>query len=128
MNNTSPQVTQRLMGKIATLERRADHLQRQLNDWQSSSGARAFADAELSALESAMVCMRLQYIETERLEHPLQSLRDLIACLDKREQTHDEELTQLLERASVAVVEYDSGKTEQEGKSDERNKGLRTTG
>lgn len=128
---TEPRVTQQMLGKIATLERRADHLQRQLDNWQSSSGAREFAAAERSALEAAIVCMRLHYTEVEGLEHPLQALRELIACLEKRGKL-DANLTRLLERASLAVTEYDAtAKAGQEGKShDDSNsgKGLRTLG
>ena len=131
MSNTPPHVTQQLLGKVATLERRADHLQRQLDDWQSSSGARTFVAAERSALEAAIVCMKLHYAEVEGLEHPLQSLRELIGYLEKSGNPAPE-LTRLLERASVAVTEYDAtAKAGQEGKSHDENsrgKGLRTVG
>ncbi len=125
---TPPHVTQQLLGKVATLERRADHLQRQLDNWQSTSGARDFASAERAALEAAIVCMKLHYVEVEGMEHPLQSLRELITHLEKKVKL-DPELTRLLERASVVITEYDAtAKAGQEGKShdeDSRGKGLR---
>jgi hypothetical protein len=127
---TPPHVTQKLLGKVATLERRADHLQRQLDNWQSSSGAREFASAERSALEAAIVCMKLHYAEAEGMDQPMKVLRDLIAYLEKKAKP-DAELTQLLERASVALTEFEApGDTGQEGKSHDENrgKGLRTVG
>ncbi len=122
---------QQLNGKIATLERRADHLQRQLDQDECSAGARSFIAAERSALEAAIVAMRLHYHEVEGLAGPLQVLRDLIAALEKLGGL-DEYLTRLLERASVAVTEFDAlAKAGQKGKSnanDKRGKGLRTVG
>lgn len=128
---TEPHVLQHLLAKRATLERRADHLQRQLSDWQTSSGARTFATAELAALETAIVCITLHYSEAEDMGHPLGVLRELIAYLEKKAKP-DAELTRLLERASVVITEFDAAvKARQEGKSTDENvrgKGLRTTG
>lgn len=125
MNENDPKL-QQLLGKVATLERRADHLQRQLDRGECSPGARSFIAAERGALEAAIVALRLHHAEVEGLTKPLEVLRELIAFLESDEGS-DEELTRLLERASVAVVEFDaSAPAEQEGKSgDEKRRATR---
>lgn len=121
MNENDPRL-QRAMGKIATLERRADHLQRQIETGNHSPSAGSFIAAEKAALEGAIVAFRLHHAEVEGLTRPIEIMAELIAALEKHADG-DLELTRLLERASVAVVEYNAlTKPEQEGKENERVK------
>lgn len=114
---------QRAMGKIATLERRADHLQRQIETGNHSPSAGSFIAAEKAALEGAIVAFRIHHAEVEGLARPIEIMGEMITALEKRADG-DPELTRLLERASVAVVEFGaSARAEQEGKDhDERFK------
>lgn len=129
MTNRTQQM-QHLSAKLSTLERRADHLQRQLDANACSLGARSFITAELAALSAAMVALRLHHAEVEGLDTPVNVLRQLILALEKHEDL-DEELTDLLERASLAVTEYDAALNAagREGPNgDQQRKGNGTSG
>lgn len=101
------QQMQQLLAKLGTLERRVDHLDRQLRDNDCSPGARSFISAERSALGAAIIALRLHHAQVENLPHPVAVLRQLIDALEKRDDL-DDELTELLERASVAVTEFEA--------------------
>jgi len=121
------------MGKVSTLERRADHLQNQLDRHESSMGARDFISAERAALESAIACMRLKYAELEGMAQPLDVLRELVTFLEEsgdfqgvQGAAASRKLTELLERASIALTDFDAAvKAGQEGKQNEESRGMR---
>jgi hypothetical protein len=94
-----------VLSKIATLERRADHLQRQLDENACSAGARSFVQAELAALKTALVTMRLHGRAAEGLPAPMVVMRELVEAVEKRGKL-DPELTRLLERASSVVADF----------------------
>jgi prefoldin subunit 5 len=119
---------QKLSSKMGTLERRAEHLERQLNDGRCSDSSRSFIVAELSALETAVQALRLKYLEIESMQHPIAVMRELIEAVEKLE-GHGPKLTALLERASVAVTEFEAtAGAGQKGKSHEDERGLRPAG
>lgn len=101
---------QQLNGKLATLERRTEHLQRQLDENACSAGARSFIKSELAALNTAMIAMRLHHAQVEGMPHPVGMLRELVAAVEKLAEDlppqATDHLTELLERASVAITEF----------------------
>ncbi len=102
--------TENLAAKIVTLERRADHLeQRMANGWTKPT-AISYELAELSALRTAIVCMRLKYAEAEKLDQPLKVLKELVELLERRGdgriKVRDSELSDLLDRASAVLTDF----------------------
>lgn len=98
---------QQLNAKMATIERRIDHLTRQLENNECSPGARSFIAAERAALDAALIALRLYHAQAEGLDTPIKVLSELLDLLEERGE-NDPQLTALLERASVAVTEFAS--------------------
>ena len=111
---------QQLNAKLATLERRAEHLQRQLDLNECSKAARSYVAAERAALEAAMIALRLHHAQVENMPHPVGVLRELVAAIEQLAEDlppqATDHLTELLERASVAITEFapDDGAGRQE--------------
>ena len=98
---------QNLNAKLATLERRYEHLGAQLEGGRFSASSRSFVEAERTALEGAMLAMRLHHAKVEGLPQPASALRELVDYLE-RQPKGEPALQRLLERASFALVEFDA--------------------
>ncbi len=74
-------VLKRVSSKIATLERRADHLEGQLSEWRGSPHGRDFARAELSAVKAGVAALRYHRSEIEGLDQPILALQELVEAV-----------------------------------------------
>lgn len=69
--------------KIATLERRAEHLSDQITSGQGSPQSMGYARAELRALEVAVEALRFHRVSNGEMEDPIAALASLVEAVEQ---------------------------------------------
>jgi hypothetical protein len=100
-------VIEHVSGKIATLERRAQHLGERLNGGrQGSAASAAFDRAELSAIEAAVRALKYHRAQVETLDEPILALSEIVQAHDEQEERIEDMIAGGDMQAALAEIRH----------------------